>query len=93
MTNVTTRKRVQKIEKAKEIIAELEAQKGMDLSMPRACLYDASKHIGSDRTYFKHMEDAIGRTAGFAIEGGYDDIASDASQLITDIQENVLDDE
>jgi hypothetical protein len=34
------------------------------------------------------MEKAMGQTAGLAIEGGYDDVASKASQLIADLQES-----
>jgi hypothetical protein len=90
MPGITTRRRVQKIDEAKEIIAELEAKKEMRLSAPRGALHKAGNYIDSDRTYFERMEDAMGRTAGLAVEGGYDEVAADASQLVTDLQENVL---
>ena len=93
MPGITTRKRVQKIDEAKEIIADLEAKKEMRLSSPRGRLHDAGSYINNDRIFFKQMEDAMGRTAGLAVEGGYDEVAADASQLVTDLQENVLNDE
>lgn len=90
MPEITTRKRVQKIDEAKEIIADLEAEKGMQLSSPRGPLYDAGRYIESDRVFFEQMEIAMGRTVGLAVEGGFDEVAADASQLVTDLQENVL---
>lgn len=93
MVATTTRKRVQKINQAKEIIAELESKKDMRLSGPRGALLDAGSYVDDDQIYFEMMEAAMGRTAGLAIEGGYDEVASVASQLVTEIQETVLDDE
>jgi len=90
MPETTTRKRVQKIDQAKEIIADLEAKKDMRLSSPRGTLQEAGSYIVRDRVYFGKMEDAMGETAGLAVEGGFDDVVADASQLITDLQENVL---
>ena len=90
MPEISTRKRVQKIDEAKEIIADLEAEKGMQLSSPRGALHDAGTYIESDRMFFEQMEIAMGRTAGLAVEGGFDEVAADASQLVTDLQENVL---
>jgi len=93
MAAQTTRERVQKINQAKEIIAELESKTDIRLSGPRGALHNAGCYVDNDSLYFGRIEDAMGQTAGLAIEGGYDEVASDASQLVTDIQENVLDDE
>lgn len=90
MPTTTKRNRVQKIDEAKEIIASLEAEQEMRLATPRAALHDAGKTIGHDRVFFEHMEKAMGRTAGLAVEGGYDEVAADASELVTDLQENAL---
>lgn len=90
MPEVTTRKRVQKINEAKEIVAALEAKMEMQLSDPRWTLREAGDCVGNDRIYYERIEGAMGRTAGLAIEYGYDEIAADASQLVTDVQENDL---
>ena len=80
--------RVQKLDEAKEIIAELEEQKGMGLGGPRGALFRAGGTMDSGQAYRGHMEKAMGQTAGLAIEGGYDDVASKASQLIASLQES-----
>lgn len=80
--------RVQKLDEAKEIIAELEEQKRMELSGPRGELFHAGETVDSAQVYRGHIEKAMGQTAGLAIEGGYDDVASKAAQLIADLQEN-----
>ena len=85
--------RVQKLDEAKEIIAELEEQKGMELSGPRGALFRAGRTVESVQPYMRHMEEAMGQTAGLAIEGGYDDVASNAAQLITDLQESQSNDD
>lgn len=90
MPEITTRRRVQKIDEAKEIIVKLEDKKEIPLSSPRGALQDAGSYINNDRIFFKKIEDAMGRTAGLAVEGGYDEVATDASQLVTDLQEKVL---
>lgn len=85
--------RVQKLDEAKEIIAELEEQKGMELGGPRGALFRAGGAVGSVQAYIGHMEKAMGQTAGLAIEGGYDDVASNAAQLIADLQESQSNDD
>jgi len=80
--------RVQKLDEAKEVIVELEEQKGMELGGSRGALFRAGGTVDSGQAYRGHMEKAMGQTAGLAIEGGYDDVASKAAQLIRDLQES-----
>ncbi|WP_254809737.1 hypothetical protein [Natronosalvus amylolyticus] len=51
--------RVQKINEAKEIIAELEERKGLRLADPRGALLDAGNYIDSDRVYLEKIEKAM----------------------------------
>jgi len=74
--------------KQKEIIAELEEQKGMELGGPRGALFRAGGTVDSGHAYRGHLEKAMGETAGLAIEGGYDDVASKAAHLIANLQES-----
>jgi hypothetical protein len=85
--------RVQKLDEAKEVIAELEEQKGMELIGPRGALFRAGGTVDSGQAYRGHMEKAIGQTAGLAIEGGYDHIASEAAQIIRNPQASQANDD
>jgi len=85
--------RVQKLDEAKDIIVELEEQKGMELGGPRGALFRAGGTVDSGQAYVGHMEKAMGQTAGLAIEGGYDYVASEAAQIIRDLQASQANDD
>ena len=65
----------------------------MESGGPRDALFRVGGTVDSGQAYRWHMEKAIGQTAGFAIEGGYDDVASKAAQLIADLQESQSNDD
>lgn len=88
-----TENRVRTLDEAKEIVVELEERKGIQLSGPRGSLWSASECIDYDQAYVNYVEVAMGRTAGLAIEAGHDDIATKATQLITELQESMAADE
>lgn len=56
--------------------------------MERASLLEASVSLDDEERFFKFMERSMGGIAGRAIGRGYDDLASEAAQLITELQED-----
>jgi len=92
MAEQISSERVQKLDEAKEIIAEFESHEDTQLVGARDALFEASRRIKYDGNFFENVERAMGITAGIAINAGYDEIASDASQLIEELEEELLND-
>lgn len=88
MTTTTT-KRVQQIDEAKEVIAELEDRKGMKLSGPRGALLSAAETIDYDQMYDENFGKAMATTAGLAIEAGHDDLAAEAANLASVVSDEL----
>ncbi len=58
--------RVQKLDEAKDIIVELEEQKGMELGGPRGALFRAGGTVDSGQAYIERVIESLPReAAGF----------------------------
>lgn len=79
--------RAKKIEESREIIVKVEDQVGFKLSDPRYALSIAGKNLQSDSLYIDQMVGAMSEAAGYAIDHGHDDIASEAIQSVTELEE------
>lgn len=90
MATRTTSNRVQQLDQAKSVIAELETELDSELSEARNFLCHASEWITNDSIYNDYLEEAMGRTTGIAIRTGHDDIAAEAADLL-DETENTSD--
>jgi hypothetical protein len=86
MTANNETSRIAKLDEAKELLARLEDEKDMQLGGPRGTLMRAGQTASIESAYMDHMQKAAGQIAGLAIEGGYDEIASDIAALIDDLE-------
>jgi 16S rRNA G527 N7-methylase RsmG len=77
--------RIAKLDEAKELLARLEDEKDMKLGGPRGALMRAGQSVSVESAYMNHMQKAGGQITGLAIEGGYDEIASDVAALIEEL--------
>ncbi|QKY19656.1 hypothetical protein B4589_004400 [Halolamina sp. CBA1230] len=84
---------MRKLEKAKNVLAELEDEVDAELSGARFSLRQAGQTIDIENTFVSHLQEAMGEVAGFAIEAGLDDIASDATEVIVELEQNESDDD
>ncbi|AFZ73783.1 hypothetical protein [Natronobacterium gregoryi] len=85
--------RAKKIDESKEIITEVEDEIGVQLTESRRALQVAGSSITVDSLYVEQMVQAMAEAAGYAIESGHDDLAADAIQNVTDLEEILADDE
>jgi len=88
MQSIPTNERIQKLDEAKEIVVELEEKKEYRLSRQRNKLWNAGAAVDSDKVFLSCLEGAMAETAGLAIEGGYDGLASAAADLVADLHGN-----
>lgn len=86
MTVKNTATRIEKLDEAKELLARLEDEKDMKLGGPRGALMRAGQSVSVESAYMNHMQKAAGQITGLAIEGGYDEIASDVAALIDELE-------
>lgn len=86
MTVKNETSRIAKLDEAKQLLARLEDEKDMQLGGPRGTLMRAGQAASAESAYMDHMQKAAGQIAGLAIEGGYDEIASDVAALIDDLE-------
>lgn len=87
MATQATSNRVQQLDQAKSVIADLESELDSELSEPRNFLCQASEWVSNDSMYYDYLEKAMGRTAGIAIKYGHDDIAAVAADLMEDSED------
>lgn len=87
MATQATSNRVQQLDQAKSVIANLEAELDSELSEARDFLCYASERISNDSMYNDYLEEAMGRAAGIAIRTGYDDIAAEAADKMDDAED------
>ncbi|WP_323192800.1 hypothetical protein [Halostella sp. PRR32] len=85
--------RAKKIDESLEIITKIEDVVGVPLTESRRALQVAGEYVMSDSMFVEQMVQAMTEAAGFAIETGHDDLASDAIQNVTDLETLVSDDE
>lgn len=78
---------MEKLEEAKELLAQLEDVKDVELGGARGTLMRAGESVSAQQAYMRHMQKAAGRIAGLAIEAGQDEIASEAAALIADLDD------
>ena len=87
MATQTTSNRIQQLDQAKSVIADLETELDSELSEARNFLCYASEWLSNDSIYNDYLEKAMGRIAGKAIRTGHDDIAADAADLVDDLED------
>jgi len=80
MTNQSNR--VRQLNQAKDVIADLEAELDAKMGRARSQLRTASSSINNDHVYYDHLERAMGRIAGTAIEYGHDNVAAAAAEVV-----------
>jgi len=85
--------RAKKIDESLEIIAKIEEVVGIPLTDSRRALQVAGEYVTDDSMFVEQMVQAMTEAAGFAIETGHDDLASDAIQNVTDLETLVSDDD
>jgi len=66
---------------------------GIPLTDSRRALQVAGEYVTDDSMFVEQMVQAMTEAAGFAIETGHDDLASDAIQNVTDLETLVSDDD
>ncbi|UPW01064.1 hypothetical protein M0R88_02935 [Halorussus gelatinilyticus] len=93
MQTEKTINRAKKIDESLEIIAKIEEVVGVPLTESRRALQVAGEYVMSDSMFVEQVVQAMTEAAGFAIETGHDDLASDAIQNVTDLETLVSDDE
>ncbi|WP_135806759.1 hypothetical protein [Halorussus marinus] len=93
MQTEKTINRAKKIDESLEIIAKIEDVVGIPLTDSRRALQVAGEYVTDDSMFVEQMVQAMTEAAGFAIETGHDDLASDAIQNVTDLETLVSDDE
>jgi hypothetical protein len=93
MQTEKTINRAKKIDESLEIIAKIEEVVGIPLTDSRRALQVAGEYVTDDSMFVEQMVQAMTEAAGFAIETGHDDLASDAIQNVTDLETLVFDDE
>jgi hypothetical protein len=93
MQTEKTINRAKKIDESLEIIAKIEEVVGIPLTDSRRALQVAGEYVTDDSMFVEQMVQAMTEAAGFAIETGHDDLASDAIQNVTDLETLVSDDE
>jgi hypothetical protein len=81
------------LEQAKDVLAELEDEVDAELSGARFSLRQAGQTIDIEDTFVSHLQEAMGKVAGSAIEAGLDDIASDATEVMVELEESELGDD
>jgi hypothetical protein len=89
MTTETNVFRVQKLNEAKDIIAELEEEVDSRLLSERESLRTAGRMVSNDERYLHYMEEALGAVAGIAIRYGHDELATNATDLLSEIEDEV----
>lgn len=85
--------RAKKIEESREIITEVEDVIGRPLTDGRFALRVAGKNITSDSLYVEEVVKAMSEAAAHAIESGHDELASEAIQSVTELEEVASEDE
>lgn len=93
MQTEKTINRAKKIDESLEIIAKIEEVVGIPLTDSRRALQVAGEYVTDDSMFVEQMVQAMTEAAGFAIETGHDDLASDAIQNVTDLETLVSEDE
>ncbi|WP_408959425.1 hypothetical protein [Natrinema sp. 74] len=93
MQTEKTINRAKKIDESLEIIAKIEEVIEVPLAESRRELQVAGQYVMSDSMFVEQIVQAMTEAAGFAIETGHDDLASDAIQNVTDLETLVSDDE
>ncbi|ACM58331.1 hypothetical protein HALDL1_03665 [Halobacterium sp. DL1] len=93
MQTEKTINRAKKIDESLEIIAKIEEVVGIPLTDSRRALQVAGEYVTDDSMFVEQMVQAMTEAAGFAIETGHDDLASDAIQNVTDLETLVSDDD
>jgi hypothetical protein len=93
MQTEKTINRAKKIDESLEIIAKIEEVVGIPLTDSRRALQVAGEYVTDDSMFVEQMVQAMTEAAGFAIETGHDDLASDAIQNVTDLETLVSDGE
>lgn len=86
MATQITSNRVQQLDQAKNVIADLETELDSELSEARDFLCSAGKWITNDSFYNDYLEEAMGRTVGIAIRTGHDGIATEAADILDDAE-------
>lgn len=83
---ITQSNRVKQLDRAKDVVADLEAELEVEMTQARSHLCSASEWIRSDDMYQDYLEDAMGRVAGEAIRTGHDDIAASAAEVVEPLE-------
>lgn len=65
----------------------------MELSGARFSLRQAGQTVDIEGSFVSHLQEAMGTVAGFAIEAGLDDIASDATEVMVELEQHESDDD
>lgn len=84
---------MRQLEKAKDVLAEFEDEVDVELSGARFSLSQAGQTIDIEDTFVAHLQEAMGTVAGFAIEARLDDIASDATEVMVELEQHESDDD